>query len=312
MFALLLLGITSPTPHVAPSTEGIPISEVARFLESAGYPLKEFSPGMGIGTVTLRGAEVNVGLLRSPNPEDKGKKGRAVGFVLQIEIPVGVDVPLSEAIRPLNGIESLAKTAVTPHLGRTVTLSRHIGLKDGSDRDMVGAAFDKFWSQGATYARLHGGAFVKVPERDWSKARFPDGFVMERAERISLQRATASWGMNPHRDLRAFSGLEKDSIEVNGTTVHMTADTPGLKPTETVIWLASPVQLPPSVDPTAWCQAEGAKITWGKASPQPEGKVRMSQRLDVLQGIRLGDLRRAITAFAANAKALQGSLAKKS
>jgi hypothetical protein len=308
MFSLIALSITASHSQIVPQSERITPADVARLVESIGYPFDEIGNRTGSGTITRRGAKVLVGTATSTKPEDAGPQRRVVGLQLQIEIPVGVDVPLSKANRPFSSFAVSDSLHLIPHLGRTVTLIQDIDLEAGFEENRIRAAFDKFWRDGAAYAQEHGGKYVQAPARDWSKARFPDSYVLDRADQISFQRAAAAWGFKRQSQFGYPFHFDAAYYDLNGVMLSVFVGPLGNEPHNGGYIFSSTVKLSDSIDAKMWSEAQKERVKWAEFWPQHRNMVEVSTKVDMAKGVNLGDLRRRAVTFATNVKTLKSSI----
>ena len=275
--------------------------QVAVFLKRLGY---DFVQSKG-GKLRWVGTEVPVRLWERPEDLKQGVQRVFVGMDLSIEVATSRQLPLNDHVETRSTTGALVE--VSPHLGKTATISTSIDFLNGATRESVRRGLELFWREGTSFARSAGGAFVPAPPRDWSHYRFDDSLVIKAIDEISTSRLVDSWGWRwrPKGHGYGHSGPSWMVIAtVRDRDTFLSGFHPGVSDPAGLTF-GQTIALPKTVDGDRWSREHLKPETGWRVMSSGAGWVSVYQTIRLEKGVALGDLRKRIEALSDEVRALE-------
>jgi hypothetical protein len=293
MLPLLALSVVAQTDAPLPIFHSY--LEVAKLLSSMGYSFKATGEKSVSGDISQGKAIASVSMARTVGDPAKGTKDTIPFIDLDIEFAARKPISFEDADAWTKAHSSKSGVTFTPHLGDTVTESLQINLQKITLKDLKLTLAD-FFTVGKSFANAWGTDFVALKASD-EKRIYDDKIVLDRADYISFERVTTSWGWKSDQLFGYVTQGWIFPIKVNGKMLWIRQATKGVDALPTAIEI---VRYADTVAPADfWKKAQAAGDLMPSAMYDDRGthvaEARVS--IDLSKGVSLGEIRRKVAAF---------------
>lgn len=309
MVGLLTLGILGTQARDGAKIALDTRPKVVAALRSLGYVYTPGGQKWISGKLTHDGATVDVGAVYSSGFDKGAPYNNADGLSFSIELAFPQEVRSVDPSRNPEIVYMDGPATFSPHLGRTVSVSGDIMFKDCPTRGSLRRALGAFWKATADYARHRGGRFAAASKTDWTKVRFPDGYVLACPDVTSVGRALDSWGFFDHQAGFVWGRGWRLPLKVHGVSAMISGDFNWGDSYGRKLTLSADVERPPKIGLKHRLKTEGKRHAGADFSWSYGNDLVRHQDIRLERGVSLGDLRRRIESFAANVAALQKKVA---
>ncbi|GEM_PF-4282918 len=269
-----------------------------KVMAEAGYPVvREGKDGAAYG-LTHGKVRAWIGMARTVGDDTKGTKDTYPFFELRVEfaVPKGTDPATVDARARLAGKDGGPR--FESHLGDTVSESARVSFSDGLTRKALFETLERFFVEGEAVARALGADYVALPSPNLRRYRLADATRLDRADVVSLRRATRSWGWEDPKTPGYASQGWLFPIQVGGKRLFLRQTVVDGTPQTASIDVARYDDRPAVGDP--WRdRLTGAPILPAVVyeADGPHSAVAV-QAIPLAFGVPLGELRRRIERFA--------------
>lgn len=299
MLPLLALGIVAVTKiaePVLPKRSAAAVVQIFSVLN--GSPETTNKPGTsgfvhhGDGT-----ARFTMWTHFGPHGDEKTTWISAIDLSAELIFPEEVHTP--DLSQGNSSREVTSPTLVISHLGRTATVEKHVEFAEPLSLDRVRADFDDFWHTAETYAQAHAGTFAPNAEPPSVAPTLSDRLVLDKADPVSLERATGAWGWTWRKDPARSGAGWVFPIDLDGRLVWVSENLNGSFPLRTSFRLSSQVASSGG-SPAASTEGKSENLDGKVVVSDVDGRTAYARcEIDLSRGMSLADTRKRFEAYAA-------------